>query len=96
MLLPRRALSNRWALAALFAVLALQALAVVVPALRTLLDTVPLGARDWGVVLVLAVIPALVGQTIRLLRLRGTRGVKSDNAPVTNRTDSDRGPFYVD
>ena len=46
----------------------MQALVVVVPGLSTLLDTVTLGVRDWAVVLVLAAVPALVGQTIRLLR----------------------------
>lgn len=41
----------------LLSVFALQALTVLVPSLRAKLDTVSLGVRDWGIVLVLAAVP---------------------------------------
>ena len=63
-----RAVANRWALLALLTVFGLQALVVLVPGLRAMLDTVTLGVRDWSVVLMLAVIPALIGQGIKLRR----------------------------
>jgi Ca2+-transporting ATPase len=67
---PRRAFGNRWAVAALCSVFALQAFVVAVPSLGKMLGTVSLGARDWGIVLTLAVLPALIGQAIKLLHHR--------------------------
>ena len=68
---PERALANRWAIGALVSVFALQALAVLTPQLRSTLDIATLGAREWAIVLGLATVPAIVGQAIRLPRLRG-------------------------
>ena len=65
---PRRVTANAWALVALATVFGFQALVVLVPALGTPLDVVPLEARDWGLVITLALIPALVGQSIKLAR----------------------------
>ncbi|MEJ2541268.1 MAG: cation-transporting P-type ATPase [Gemmatimonadota bacterium] len=61
---PSRAFANRWALGAVALVLALQLLAVYWAPLAGLLGTVPLGMTEWGVVLGLASVPALVGQAM--------------------------------
>ena len=63
---PRRALANRWALAALVAVVALQVLTIVLPPLRAVLGMVTLGLRDWLLVLTGATLPAVIGQLVRL------------------------------
>jgi Ca2+-transporting ATPase len=62
----RRALSNRWALAAVAMVLALQLVAVYVSPLARLLDVTPLAPADWPPILVLAAVPALFGQLTKL------------------------------
>ena len=67
---PRRATANRWALLALAAVVGLQATVAWWPALASRLGTVPLGMDDWATILGLAAVPALVGQAIKLGRLR--------------------------
>ena len=67
-LAPRDAVANTWALIALAGVVAVQALVVAVPALGFALDTVPLDARAWAVVVVSAAVPAVIGQAIRLTR----------------------------
>jgi hypothetical protein len=67
---PRRATANRWALLALAAVAGLQAMVVLSPALGARLGIVTLGVGDWAIILGLAAVPALVGQTIKLGRLR--------------------------
>jgi Ca2+-transporting ATPase len=61
---PGRALANPWALGAVGLVLALQLLAVYWPPLAGLLETVPLSPGDWGVVLLAASVPAVVGQAL--------------------------------
>lgn len=64
----RRAVANRAALAALV-VGVLSMLAVVeIPALARLLRLVPLDATDWMVIGGLALIPAVVGQTVKAAR----------------------------
>ena len=55
-------------------VFALQALVVLLPSLGTMLDVVPLGVRHWGIVLVLAAVPAVVGQIIKWTRARRVGG----------------------
>ncbi len=65
--LPRRAFANRWALAAVPFVLALQAIAVHWTPLAAVLSTVPLKAADWLVVLALAAVPAIVGQIVEIV-----------------------------
>jgi len=62
---PARAFANRWALAAVAVVLALQLLAVYWVPLARVLGTVPLSLEEWAVVLAFASVPALVGQAIR-------------------------------
>jgi magnesium-transporting ATPase (P-type) len=65
--------SNPWALAAVPFVLVLQVLSVYWPPLTRVLSTVPISASEWLVVLPLSVLPALVGQGIRMVRTnRGT------------------------
>lgn len=69
---PRRALSNRYAVGALILVVALQLLAVYAPPLTAVLGTAPLAIGDWLVVVPLALMPAVVGQVLRLARVRST------------------------
>ena len=64
----RRIVSNRWALGAALLTLALQLIAVYFPPLARLLRVVPLGLNDWLVVAPLALLPAVIGQLIRLRR----------------------------
>lgn len=61
--------ANRWALGALALVIGLQLAAVYAPWLAGVLGVVPLTLGDWGLVLPAALLPAVVGQ---LLRLRGS------------------------
>jgi Ca2+-transporting ATPase len=60
--------SNKWALAAVALVTVLQVASVHVPPLARVLGTVPLSGGDWIVVLVLALVPAVLGQAYKLLR----------------------------
>ena len=69
-LAPRRALANRWALGAVVLALALQLVAVYYAPLARVLQVRPPGAVDWLVVLTLALVPAVVGQTAKALRRR--------------------------
>ncbi len=65
----RRAVANRAALAALV-IGALSLFAVIqMPALAQLLRLAPLSAGDWALVLGLALVPAVVGQTVKLARV---------------------------
>jgi len=70
---PRRAFANRWALAAVPFVLGLQVIAVHWAPLAGVLRTVPLTSGDWLIVLGLAAVPAIVGQTVEALST-GRRG----------------------
>jgi Ca2+-transporting ATPase len=70
---PRRAGANRWALGALALVVGLQLAAVYVPALAAILRVVPLALADWSIVLPAALLPAVLGQLIRLRRDRNPR-----------------------
>jgi len=66
----KRAVANRAALIAL-AVGALSLFAVIqIPAMAQLLRLVPLSAADWALVLALALVPAVVGQTVKVMRAR--------------------------
>lgn len=67
---PREALRNRWALAALAVVIAVQLLAVFVEPLARLLGLEPLSPALWGTVAGLSLIPAVAGQAIRWTRER--------------------------
>jgi len=57
---------NRFALGAVVLALVLQVLAVTVPPLARVLRVQPPDARDWLVVLGLAVVPAVLGQARKL------------------------------
>ncbi len=70
---PRRAGANPWALGALALVVVLQLAAVYVPALAAILRVVPLTLTDWSLVLPAALLPAVLGQLIRLRRDRRGR-----------------------
>lgn len=63
---PAQAFANRWALLAMAVVVPLQFLAVYWPPLASILRTVPLDGRDLVVAGALALLPALVGQLVRL------------------------------
>jgi len=67
---PRSALSNRWALGAVAAVLALQAIALYAPAIAGVLRVVPLTVREWAIVIAASAMPAVAGQGIKLARKR--------------------------
>ncbi len=58
-------LSNRYIVGAAVLVIALQMVAVYVPLMQDVLDTVPLGAGDWLIVGCLSLLPMLAGQVIR-------------------------------
>ncbi|MEQ1573379.1 MAG: cation-transporting P-type ATPase [Vicinamibacterales bacterium] len=63
-----RALSNRYALAAVALSVGLQCAAMYVTPLARVLHVVPISGRDWVLVLVLAGIPAVLGQLQKLRR----------------------------
>ena len=65
-----RAVSNRYALGAVALAVALQAAAMHYPPLTRVLGVTPPDARGWLVAVTLAMVPALLGQTAKLLRQR--------------------------
>jgi Ca2+-transporting ATPase len=67
---PSGALRNRWAVGAVALSLALQVAAVAVEPLARVLGVVPLSPREWGVAVGLGLIPAVVGQTLKLASTR--------------------------
>ncbi|MBI2834231.1 MAG: cation-transporting P-type ATPase [Acidobacteria bacterium] len=67
---PARAAANRYALGAVAVSLALQLVAMYVGSLARVLDVVRLDFTEWSLVLGLAALPAIAGQTIRLQRAR--------------------------
>ena len=62
----RQVVRNRWAVGALGLVILLQLAAVYTPALARVLRVVPLTLAEWGLVLPLAIGPAVIGQLLRL------------------------------
>jgi Ca2+-transporting ATPase len=78
-LLIRHVISNRWALAAVPLVLSLQVLAVHWQPLASVLETRPLTASDWMVVLAFSALPAVIGQAVSLSK--GHRGPASARSP---------------
>jgi Ca2+-transporting ATPase len=64
----RRVLANPYAIAGLALSMAVQVLTMYVGVLASVLDVVPLDARDWLLVVSLGLIPAVVGQVVRLRR----------------------------
>ena len=71
-----RAISNRWAVAAVMLTVSLQLFAVYFPPLAGVLDVVPLRPADWLLVVPFAVLPAVAGQLLawRRMRIREARG----------------------
>ena len=65
---PLRALANRYAIAAVVLATGLQSMTVFVTPLARLLHVSPLAGREWLVVLAMAAVPAVVGQTIKVCR----------------------------
>ncbi len=70
---PSRVVANRWALASLPLVVLLQLVAVYWTPVSAVLGTTPLSSSDWGVVVGLAVVPALVGQIVEVVQQRSAR-----------------------
>jgi Ca2+-transporting ATPase len=69
----RRATGNRWALAAVALTIGLQMIAVYAGPLARVLHVVPLGTRDWLLIVPLALLPGVVGQAAAWLRRRPGR-----------------------
>jgi Ca2+-transporting ATPase len=67
-LAPWRVLANKWAIAALLLVIVLQAVALYVPALAEVLNVVPLTAVEWALAVGMALIPAVLGQALKVAR----------------------------
>ena len=65
---PRRVLGNPFALGAAALAVALQLLAGLVPPLSRVLRVTPLSAAEWLIVAVLGLVPAVVGQALKLVR----------------------------
>jgi Ca2+-transporting ATPase len=80
---PTRMMANPVALGALVVALALQTIPAIWPALGTVLAVTRLAPEGWLLVLGLAAIPAVLGQTLKLhRRIRsagGGRGTGSDS-----------------
>ena len=74
---PTRIVANPWALGSIPLVIGLQLLAVYWPPLSAVLRTRPMTLEEWGVVLALSVVPAVVGQLIQVARER-----RSGRGPV--------------
>jgi P-type Ca2+ transporter type 2C len=64
---PLRAVSNPYALAAVVLTAGLQIMTVEFQPLAAVLETHPLGGEDWLLIGGLALVPAVVGQTIKLI-----------------------------
>jgi Ca2+-transporting ATPase len=61
-----RVKANLWALGAVGLVIVLQLIALYTPGLARVLDVVPLSLADWAIVLPASLLPAIVGQLVRL------------------------------
>ena len=65
-IMQRRALANRYAVAAVALAAVLQMMTVWIAPLAGLLHLSPLGAREWMVVFTMAAVPAVAGQAIKI------------------------------
>jgi P-type Ca2+ transporter type 2C len=65
---PARILANRYAIGAVLLTIGFQVAAVRVPVLSQALQTTALAWSDWGVVMGLALVPAVAGQLLKLRR----------------------------
>jgi Ca2+-transporting ATPase len=70
--------ANPWAVGALALVAALQVASVSIEPLQRALHTTPLAAHEWVLIVALAMVPALIGQVIRVCRRRRGALVLSD------------------
>jgi Ca2+-transporting ATPase len=80
-LTPRRFTSNPYAVGAIILTIALQLLAVYLPPLAHVLRLTPLTPREWFVVVGLSLIPAAMGQLLRIVaplsgRIKNSRTTK--------------------
>jgi Ca2+-transporting ATPase len=67
-LMPRRLFSNYYAIGAVILTVALQILAIHLPPLARALGLRPLTPYDWVIVVGLALVPAAIGQLLKLIR----------------------------
>lgn len=67
-LAPSRIFANPWAVGSVPLVIGLQLLAVYWPPLASVLGTVRLGLAEWAGIFGLSLLPAVVGQSLRLIR----------------------------
>jgi len=67
---PSRVAANRWAIGAVVLSVAFQLAALHLAPFPTVLVLAPLSAADWARIVGLALVPALVGQTLRWARTR--------------------------
>jgi hypothetical protein len=65
---PHRFGSNRWAIGAIILVVVLQLLTLHVPPLAAVLGVGPLSSAEWAIVLPFALVPAVFGLLLGLLR----------------------------
>jgi len=72
-----RLFKNGWLWGAVALCVLLQLAAVYLPFLRTILHTVPLGMKDWGVVAGCAVLPLAVVEIVKLIQRRIARGLNT-------------------
>jgi P-type Ca2+ transporter type 2C len=70
---PARAVSNRFAVGAVFLTVGLQVLAAVLPPLAGLLRIEPLDGGDWAVVAALSLLPGITGQCLKWVRAHRSR-----------------------
>jgi Ca2+-transporting ATPase len=68
-----RLFTNGWLWGAVALCVALQLVAVYVPFMRSVLDTVPLAAKDWGVVAGCVLLTLAVVETVKWVRRRAMR-----------------------
>jgi len=78
---PGRALSNRYALAAVLVTFGLQVMAVRLDPLAQVLGLSPLSGKDWLVVFGFSLVPAVVGQALKSLRRGRPPGGPAPGAP---------------
>jgi Ca2+-transporting ATPase len=76
-LLRNDVVRNPWIWASIGACAALLILATYLPGLSDVLETRPLGAQGWGIVLGLAFVPLLLDQALRAIRRARRRGSES-------------------
>ena len=87
-----RLFTNGWLWGAVLLCIVLQLAAVYVPFLRTILHTVPLRARDWGVVVGCALLPLLVVELVKLIQRRSAWVVLHPEDRLGRASKVHRGP----